>query len=102
VIAFLRALNSAYIPPKTTFLKTIMLDNTWKAVKKEVDAEIKKEEQLNVCFDGSSNINYQRICNISVTTRKEAFYYHNAFLGPDTAGAAYTAEKVTEALNVIT
>jgi hypothetical protein len=44
VIAFLRALNSAYIPPKTTFLKTTMLDNTWKAVKKEVDAEIKKEE----------------------------------------------------------
>jgi hypothetical protein len=30
VIAFLRALNSAYIPPKTAFLKTTMLDNTWK------------------------------------------------------------------------
>jgi hypothetical protein len=44
VIAFLRALNSAYIPPKATFLKITMLDNTWKAVKKEVDAEIKKEE----------------------------------------------------------
>jgi BED zinc finger len=28
VIAFLRALNSAYIPPKATFLKTTMLDNT--------------------------------------------------------------------------
>ena len=56
VIAFLRALNSAYIPPKTTFLKTTMLDNTWRAVKKDVDAEIEKEEQLNVCFDGSSNI----------------------------------------------
>jgi hypothetical protein len=102
VIAFLRVLNSAYIPPKTTFLKTTMLDNTWKAVKKEVDAEIEKEEQLNVCFDGSSNINHQRIYNISVTTRKGAFYYHNASLGLDTAGAAYTAEKVTEALNVIT
>jgi hypothetical protein len=102
VIAFLRALNSAYIPPKTTFLKTTILDNTWKAVKKKVDAKIKKEEQLNVCFDGSSNINHQRIYNISVTTRKEAFYYHNTFLGLDTAGATYTAEKVTEALNVIT
>jgi hypothetical protein len=57
VIAFLRALNSAYIPPKATFLKTTMLDNTWKAVKKEVDTEIEKEEeQLNVCFDGSSNM----------------------------------------------
>jgi hypothetical protein len=80
VIAFLRVLNSAYVPPKATHLKTTMLDNTWKAVK----------------------INHQRICNISVTTRKGAFYYHNASLGPDTAGAAYTAEKVTEALNMIT
>jgi hypothetical protein len=102
VIAFLRALNSAYVPPKTTFLKITMLDNTWKALKKEVDAEIKKEEQLNVCFDGFSNINYQRIYNISVTTRKGAFHYHNASLGLDIAGAAYIAEKVTEALNVIT
>jgi hypothetical protein len=44
VIAFLRALNSAYVPSKATFLKTTMLDNTWKAMKKEIDAEIKKEE----------------------------------------------------------
>jgi hypothetical protein len=27
VIAFLRALNSAYVPPKATFLKTTMLNN---------------------------------------------------------------------------
>lgn len=79
-----------------------MLDNTWKAVKKEVDAEIEKEEQLNICFDGSSSISYQRICNISVTTRKGAFYYYNTSLGPDTAGIVYTAEKVIEVLNMIT
>jgi hypothetical protein len=44
VIAFLRVFNSAYVSSKATHLKITMLDNTWKAVKKDVDAEIKKEE----------------------------------------------------------
>jgi hypothetical protein len=102
VLAFLRALNSAYVPPKRTSLKTTMLDNAWKTMKKEMDLEINQEEELNVYFDGASNINHQRICNISVITRKRAFYYHNASLKPDIAGAAYTAKKITEALTVIT
>jgi Protein of unknown function (DUF 659) len=67
-----------------------------------VDTEIDKEDQLNVCFNGSSNINYQRICNISVTTKKGAFYYHNTALGLNTAGAVYTADKVIKALNIVT
>jgi hypothetical protein len=66
-----------------------------------VDAKIKKEDQLNVYFDRASNINYQRIYNISVITRKGAFYYNNASLGPDTAGAVYTAEKIIEAFQGI-
>jgi hypothetical protein len=102
VLAFLRSINSAYVPPKRSCLATTMLDTTWQAVKDKVDTEIDKEDQLNVCFDGSSNINHQRICNISVTTKKGAFYYHNTALGPDTAGAVYTADKVTEALNIVT
>jgi hypothetical protein len=102
VLAFLRALNSAYVPPKRDVLATTMLDKAWQSVKKEVDAEIDKEDELNVCFDGATNINHQRICNLSVVTRRGAFYYHNASLGPDTAGSVYTAEKITEALDVIT
>jgi Protein of unknown function (DUF 659) len=102
VLAFLRSINSAYISLKRSYLATIMLDTTWQAVKDKVDTEINKEDQLNVCFDGSSNINHQRICNISVTTKKEAFYYHNTALGLDTAGAVYIADKVIEALNIVT
>jgi hypothetical protein len=79
-----------------------MLDNTWKTVKKEVDLEINEEEELNVCFDKALNINHQRIYNISVITKEGAFYYYNTSLGPDTAGAAYTAENITEALTVVT
>jgi hypothetical protein len=34
--------------------------------------------------------------------RKGAFYYYNTSLGPDTADAAYTTKKITEALTMIT
>ena len=102
VLTFLRCLNSAYTPPKRTALGTALLDKAWETVKKEVDTEIDQEDELNICFDGASNINHQRICNISVTTRKGTFYYHNASLGSDTADAVYTAEKITEPLNMIT
>jgi hypothetical protein len=51
VLAFLPALNSAYIPPKRDILATIMLDKAWESVK-GVDAEIDKEDELNNCVDG--------------------------------------------------
>jgi hypothetical protein len=102
VLAFLRSINSAYVPLNRSYLAIIILDTTWQAVKDKVDTEINKKDQLNVCFNESSNINYQRICNISVTIKKGAFYYHNTALGPDIAGAVYTADKVIKALNIVT
>jgi hypothetical protein len=67
-----------------------------------MDIKINKKDQLNVYFNESFNINYQRICNISVTIKKEAFYYYNTALGLDIADAVYIADKVIKALNIIT
>jgi hypothetical protein len=61
VLAFLRLINSAHVPLKRSLLATTMLDTTWQAVKNKVNAEIDKEDQLNVCFDEAFNINHQRI-----------------------------------------
>jgi hypothetical protein len=58
IIIFLQALNSVYTSPKRNILATTMLDKTLTAVKQEVNAEINKEEKLNVCFNGVFNINY--------------------------------------------
>jgi hypothetical protein len=101
VLAFLRFINSAYVPLKRLPLATIMLDITWQAVKDKVDTEINKEDQLNVCFNGASNINHQRICNIFIITKKGAYYYYNTALGLDTADVVYTADKFIEALNIV-
>jgi hypothetical protein len=71
-------------------------------VKDKVNTKINKEDQLNVYFNKSSNINYQRIYNISIIIKKEAFYYHNTALGLNTVGVIYTADKVIKALNIVT
>jgi hypothetical protein len=83
-------------------LATIILNTTWQAVKDKVNTKINKENQLNVYFNEFSNINYQRIYNISVTIKKEAFYYYNMALDLDIAGAVYIADKVIKALNIVT
>jgi hypothetical protein len=83
-------------------LAIITLDTTWQTVKDKVNTEINKKNQLNVCFDRAFNINHQRIYNISIIIKKRAFYYYNTALGLDTANAVYTADKLIEALNIIT
>jgi hypothetical protein len=66
-----------------------------------VDKEITKEDLLSVYFNEATTINHQRIYNISVTTRRGAFYYHNTSFRPNTASAAYITEKIIKALDVI-
>jgi hypothetical protein len=58
VKAFLTTLRPAYTPPSSFYFANQLLHDTWIKVKQEVDAHIDREEEINVTFDGATNILY--------------------------------------------
>jgi Protein of unknown function (DUF 659)/hAT family C-terminal dimerisation region len=91
-------LNSAYKPPTAFELANSLLDEVYKTVKEEVDTIIDDEECLGVTFDETSNVNSERILNITIFTRRGIFYYLNLVLPAETLSSQRTTEIVYEKL----
>ena len=66
-----------------------------------MDRLIAEEEHLGVTFDETTNINSDRVLNITLTTKFGAFYYHNAILPPETASAELIIKAVLETIDVV-
>lgn len=91
-------LNPAYRPPTASQLANSLLDEVYSSIKAEVDTLIDAEEALGVTFDETSNVNSERILNITISTRQGIFYYLNLVLPPETMSSQVTTEIVYKAL----
>lgn len=72
---FLHRLNPAYKPPSRMTIAGPLLDEVYSAIKARTDVLISSLDGINVITDESSNINTNRIANISVHSRYGALHY---------------------------
>jgi Protein of unknown function (DUF 659) len=91
-------LNPAYRPPTARQLASTLLNEAYDTVKKEVDAVIDENSALGITFDETSNVNSDRILNITISTRRGIFYYLNVVLPTETASSQLITEIVYKAL----
>jgi len=72
---FLHSLNPAYNPPNQKALAGPLLDQVYTQVKARSGALLNGLDQINVSTDESTNINANRIANISVQSKYGALHY---------------------------
>jgi Protein of unknown function (DUF 659) len=77
----LNKLNPAYKPPTRQAISTHLLDSAYESLKVKVDAVIQGLHFLNVISDESTNINNNRIFNISLHTDAGAIHWHSEDIG---------------------
>ena len=70
----MRGLNSAYTPPPRKAISGRLLDEVYDDVKTHVTEAIHRLQYLNIVIDESSNINRQRVVNISAHTKIGSLY----------------------------
>jgi hypothetical protein len=91
-------LNPAYRPPIARQLASTLLNKAYNTVKKEFDAVINKNSALKITFNETSNVNSDRILNITISIRRGIFYYLNIILPPETASSQLITKIVYKAL----
>jgi hypothetical protein len=74
VKAFLNRLRPAYHLFTRTRLSITALNDTFTAIKEEVNKYINIQENLYISFDESNDVLSYKIIDIAVTTEREAFY----------------------------
>ena len=81
-------LNPTYKPPTRKAIATHLLDSAYESLKVKIDATILAQHFLNVISDESTNINNNRIFNISLHTSNGALYWLSEDIGEEqmTAG----------------
>lgn len=72
---FLRTLNAAYEPPGRRAIAGRLLDETYDKIKARSDAVLSTLEWINVSTDESTNINANRIANISIHSEYGTLHY---------------------------
>lgn len=73
--AFIRTLSSYKAPSRAT-VSGSMLDNTYRSVKDQVFGVLGRSRHLHLTLDESSNVNHDRVINLSCRTEGQAFYLH--------------------------
>ena len=73
--SFLHSLNPAYKPPSRQALAEHLLDEVYTEIKAHTDTVISSIEHINISTDESTNINANRICNISIHSKYSALHY---------------------------
>src|SRR5579859_990040 len=73
--SFLHSLNPTYKPPSRQALAKHLLDEVYSDIKTRTDTVISSIEHINISTDESTNINANRICNISIHSKYGAFHY---------------------------
>lgn len=71
--AFIKKLNPAYRIPLPKMFAGPLLERSYHKIRNQVQAYVDKSTCLNFISDGSSNINHERINNLSVLTDVGAF-----------------------------
>ena len=102
VQSFFHRLRPAYNLPSRTRVSTTLLDDSYQAVKQEVEEYIDKQDNLCLSFDESNDVANNRIMNISVTTERGAFFVENIDLGAATVTAEYCTQLIEQRAQVIT
>ena len=67
----------------------------------EVDNIMDQERHLTIAINDTSNVCQDRISNISVTTERRTFYYHNAIINGDTQTAKISTQSLLESYRTI-
>jgi hypothetical protein len=99
---FLTQIQPAWKPVDESTFRRQMLDNKYFKLKEEVDEILDNEQYLGLSIDDTSNITLDRISNVSVTTSKGTFYYHNLVLNGETQTADLSFKGLLETCRVIT
>lgn len=89
---FLHSLNPAYEPPNRQALSGRLLDESYDKVKARSDALMTNLDHINISTDESTNINANRIANISVQSKYGALH----FISEDVKAKRMTAIAAAE------
>ena len=100
--AFLHRLRPAYDLPSRVRLSTILLEDSYQAVRQEVEEHLDKQDNLYISFDESNDIASNRVMNIAIITDRGAFYDQNIDIGAMKATAEFCVDKIGQRAQVIT
>ncbi len=97
----LNELNEDYTPPSRHDIAGKILEDSYLMVKNQVDHEIAKEQYINVIMDESTNIQFNWIMNVSVSTDKSVFHWKSRDIGAEEMTAEMCAKLIIEKLRII-
>ena len=80
-----------YKPPTVHALQTPLLDEAYKNIKSEVNKILNATYYFNIITDESTNINKERIINLSINTVHRIFYFVSQEAGAESMNTADTA-----------
>ena len=98
-LAYHQMVTPGYKPPTVCTLQTTLLDEAYEDVKSEVNKILDATYYLNIITDKSTNINKERIINLSINTAHGTFYFVSQEVGAESMNAANTAAWLMKQLN---
>ena len=98
----LNELNEDYTPPTWQDIAGKILQDSYLMIKNQVDCEIALEQHINIVMDESTNIQFNRIMNVSVSTDRGVFHWKSRDIGARNMTAESCAEFITEELWLMT
>jgi len=97
----LNELNEDYTPPSRHDIAGKILEDSYLMVKNQVDHEIAKEQYINVIMDESTNIQFNWIMNVSVSTDKGVFHWNSKDIGAKEMTVELCANLIVEELRIM-
>jgi hypothetical protein len=98
---FLQALNPNYKIPSRTTIATKILDHCYTIVHQQLEKALKRIEYLNICIDETTNIQLNRIINLSITNGERSYYWCSKDIGKTSITVSATADWVTETIRFV-
>ena len=98
-LAYHQMVASGYKPPTVHALQTTLLDESYEDVKSEVNKILDATYYLNIITDESTNINKERIINLSINIVHGTFYFVSQEIGAESMNAANTAAWLMKQLD---
>ena len=94
--AFIRELNPAFKIPSYSTFKEALLDRSYEECKQKVEKEVLSSSYLNFISDGSSNVSYNRMENLSVQTHSGIYQLEHFEIDAIKHDARTIAEWINE------
>ena len=92
MLRFLKALNPAYTPPSRRVISDVLLSEIFEEEKQKIEEILHGSDHINFTTDDASNINQERIVNLTAQTPQYGSFHLAA---EDMSTFEHTAEQLT-------